>query len=459
MVFSCSLLPFTTVLDRALEGPVCELKDWDLKFIAKATSAKVKEYNIRHDSENPIPSDDSLADDVYKAGFELALELGVYCTDTGRIIKIDETELKAVIKEGVSQCTYGNGQEEVLYYKRNPEDSRELIRCIGPYNTISEELMIPIHQLFMQSKYTQAVSCGLSDTVYGREIRAGTPWEVLASLVYARALREAARRAGRPGLSLWGTCQDATGMGHLSCWTPDGFNIYDHCIISMPCELKTNNDILSKVAQAVEHGWKIYAYTHPSIGGFVGGPEGAVVLGVAAGLLEAAVHRGTIIEVVPWDGWNLCGVSRASLWGLSVFQQAFSRNTNFMIGSDVDPNAGTFTKELLYEVANASICNTVSGATTAQGVRTGNGRYKDCTSPIEGYLMGEVCVATTGMKRADANEIIKKILPKYESTLKSPPVDKTFQDCYDVKKLVPKKEWMDMYQEVRKDLINIGVLL
>ena len=459
MVFSCSLLSFPTVLDRALEGPICASKDWDLKFVSKATASKVKEYNIKYDPENPIPSDNSLADDVYRAGFELALELGILCTDTQRIIKVDETELKAVVKEGVKQCNYGSGQEEVLYYKRNPEDKRELLRCIGPYNTLSEELFIPVHQLFMQCRYTQSVSCGLSDTVYGRDIRAGTPWEVLASIFYARALREAARRANRPGLPLWGTMQDATGIGHLSCWTPDGFNIFDHCVIPMPCELRTSNETLSKVAQAVEHGWKIYAYTHPSIGGFAGGPEGASVLGVAAGLLEAAVHRGTIIEVVPWDSWNLCDVSRMSLWGLSVFQQAFSRNTNFMIGSDVDPNAGTFTKEVLYETANATICNTVSGATTTQGVRTAAGRYKDCTSPLEGYLMGEVSVAVTGMKRTDANELIKKILPKYETTLKNPPVDKKFQDCYDVKKLVPTKAWMDMYQEVRRDLMDIGVPL
>ena len=63
------------------------------------------------------------------------------------------------------------------------------------------------------------------------------------------------------------------------------------------------------------------------------------------------------------------------------------------------------------------------------------------------------------MKREDANEIVKKLIPKYEDRLRRPPKGKSFPECFDVKTLKPSKEWLDIYQRVSKEFEDLGVPL
>ncbi|MBC7126652.1 MAG: monomethylamine:corrinoid methyltransferase, partial [Candidatus Methanosuratus sp.] len=81
------------VIDRTETGTYMEEADFDLKIVAKKCKELVKEYDIRYDPKQIITSDDSLADDVFEAGLRLALESGIYCIDTKRIVKFDEYEL------------------------------------------------------------------------------------------------------------------------------------------------------------------------------------------------------------------------------------------------------------------------------------------------------------------------------------------------------------------------------
>ena len=87
---------FLRVLDKAHTGPICTVKDWNLKVLPEKVSQKLKDYRLAGtcDTENPINMDDGLADTFFKAGFELALESGLLCTDTERIIKVTEDEIK-----------------------------------------------------------------------------------------------------------------------------------------------------------------------------------------------------------------------------------------------------------------------------------------------------------------------------------------------------------------------------
>lgn len=82
------------ILDKAQTGPPSTAKEWGLKLF-KTISEKLKRYGLEKtcDTENPINTDDELADRFYKAGYELAVELGMFCQDTERIIKVTEEEL------------------------------------------------------------------------------------------------------------------------------------------------------------------------------------------------------------------------------------------------------------------------------------------------------------------------------------------------------------------------------
>ena len=64
------------------------------------------------------------------------------------------------------------------------------------------------------------------------------------------------------------------------------------------------------------------------------------------------------------------------------------------------------------------------------------------------------------MTRKQANEIAKKILPKYEAKLGVAP-DKGLpvQECFDLKNQVPFENYRELYTRVRNELIDIGMPL
>ena len=112
------------VLDRACNtGPVMAAKDFDMR-IFKATTRLVKEHDIRYDPETPVSSDDGLADEVWKAGFELFSEIGSYCLNSGRVIKFDESEIRDGLSELRGEASVGDGAERRVVTLRNVEDTR-----------------------------------------------------------------------------------------------------------------------------------------------------------------------------------------------------------------------------------------------------------------------------------------------------------------------------------------------
>src|SRR3990170_5271466 len=106
-------LDIVEVLRRANNGPLCSVKNWDSKVIPQNAARKVKEHNLTKtcDTNNPVNTDDALADEFFKAGFELATEIGTLCPDTERVIEVSKEELNERLRETPSQMILGRGKE------------------------------------------------------------------------------------------------------------------------------------------------------------------------------------------------------------------------------------------------------------------------------------------------------------------------------------------------------------
>jgi hypothetical protein len=65
-----------------------------------------------------------------------------------------------------------------------------------------------------------------------------------------------------------------------------------------------------------------------------------------------------------------------------------------------------------------------------------------------------VDLARQGMTREQADEIVNKLLAKYEADIPDAPVGEPFQALYDVRKAVPKPAYLDRYLRIRKDRIG-----
>ncbi len=86
----------------------------------------------------------------------------------------------------------------------------------------------------------------------------------------------------------------------------------------------------------------------------------------------------------------------------------------------------------------------------------------DHLTPIEPLFAGEVALAITesGMSREQANEIANELLPKYEDKIKGDPtlnVGQKYQDLYDMETLKPSSEYVDFYQEIKKEMGKMGI--
>jgi methylamine--corrinoid protein Co-methyltransferase len=62
-----------------------------------------------------------------------------------------------------------------------------------------------------------------------------------------------------------------------------------------------------------------------------------------------------------------------------------------------------------------------------------------------------------GMSRKEANELVRKILPKYEDKISKAPMGKTISECYDMERVEPTPEYLDLYEKVKKDISSLGM--
>ena len=80
-------------------------------------------------------------------------------------------------------------------------------------------------------------------------------------------------------------------------------------------------------------------------------------------------------------------------------------------------------------------------------------------SGLDSKICGEVTHAVRGMKRDEVNEIVKQIIPLYVDDLDKNPIGQPFEEVYDIEKIVPTPEWQGMYDEVKEELIQLGLPL
>jgi methylamine---corrinoid protein Co-methyltransferase len=144
------------------------------------------------------------------------------------------------------------------------------------------------------------------------------------------------------------------------------------------------------------------------------------------------------------------------LWANSMALQAQTRNMPIMALACLNQKFGPCTPELLYETAAQVIEHVASGVAFVVGSRPREGKYPHYFSGLENCFAGQVAKGAAGMTRAQADNVIKQLLNRYESKLGDPPEGKKFEDCTDLKTLQPTAEWYEIYCNVAKELAEMG---
>ena len=189
--------------DRAKSGLKVDEKDWDYKIIPQTASRLKEKYGIKMDKKVIIPTDKALIDSLFKAGLEMLVECGVYCIDTGRVIKYTEDEVLAAIKAAPASAILGEGKDAVELACRKYSDAKPPIIQGGPTGApVSEEHFIKVHESYAQEPLVDTIVDGVLQTINGHDPVPNSPWEIAAVKSEAIMVRTAQLRAGRPGMAL-----------------------------------------------------------------------------------------------------------------------------------------------------------------------------------------------------------------------------------------------------------------
>jgi len=449
---------FQDVTRRALSGPLMSSRDFDLQLFVPTMRDAIRRNGIKYDSQTPVPTDDGLADRVFKAGLEFYEAVGTYCVDTERVIRFSAAEIKEALSRALPYAYFGHGASRGKMVARSPESTIHPWCSLGAAGAgvSSEAILTSLVTAYARNPLADSITLPSLTMLEGEPVVAESPLEVEGAIRATVLARDGLRRAGRPGLPMVnGIATAVTGRATIAA-SHFGFRETDGWEIASIAELRTNFDLLSKVAYLRAAGGNILAETGPILGGLAGGPEGTAVLNVAYHLEGMLLKQACLHHPFPIHARYGCGTGRDTLWAHSISTQAIARNSGFPLLNLGYTAAGPATKMALYETAAWVIVAVVSGANIeAEGV--GSATHIDYLTPVEPLLASEVAHAAVGLDRRRANDIVNVLLGKYEKDIPTPPLGKRYQECCDVERGIPLPEYADLYQQVKAELGEIGL--
>jgi len=454
------MISLTDVINRAITGKPCSERDYDLKIFSTKLRELIKEYDIKYDPKFSVTSDNSLADDVFKAGLDFYREVGTFCKDTERIIKFDENEIKEELKNAPSKASFGEGKDYKVMVPRKPEDKTPPWCFLGAAGApvSSEEIFLSLMQGYGSIPLADSITTPALTSVDGIRIRPKSPLELYGSIRNAILAREALRRVGRPGLPIMNALATAESASALiTALHPDyGLRPSDGYLLAALAEMKTDFERLNKVCALSAMGGRIVGESGPVFGGYCGGPEGTAITSVAYHMMQVLVYQSTAHLVFPIHINYRSNTSPELLWVISVYGQAISRNTNLLSLNLNYTAAGPCTEMVLHEIAARAITAVTSGL-SIEAVGVGKAMHEDYLTPIEPRFSAEVAHASVGMKRENANEIVKHLTSTYVDKISNPPLGIKYQECFDVKTGKPSNKCLEIYNKVKKELEDLGL--
>ena len=458
------MLNFLDIYERALKGPIMSEQDFDLKVFIPRLREVVKAYGIKYDkvlySHGPIPSDDDAADNLFHAAVDFLSQVGVYCQDTNRIIQFTRDEILEAVKEAPGQCFAGEGKDADVFGMRKPDDHKAPWLHVGSgIVASSEEAMTNLVEAYGTIAEANSISISALDNIRGIPVMAGSPAELYAAIRGIRIGREALRRAGRPGLPIMNLISTAaSAVTTIAASAPQfGLRPTDGWLVGTIAEMKIDFGSMNKIAYLLSWGANVGAETSPILGGYCGGPAGTAIVSTAYILVGLLIHKGNYQLTFPVHFKYGCSTSRDVLWAVSASCQATSRNIPMPVIWLGYMAAGPNTRMYFYEAAAHLLCATTSGAPSVQTPHPAKAVMINGITPMEARFGVEMATAASRLNREKANDIVVQLLEKYESQIETPPPASRYQDCYDLATGKPGEDYVRLYDEVKEELIGMGI--
>ena len=453
------MLDMVEICRRCGDGPLMKEKEFDIQVVFSKMKEVIRKYEIKCDPQNPVPDDDELADRVFEAAVDFLVEVGGYCTDTKRVIEFDRAEVLEVIEKGHPKCKAGQGDDTRIWVSRKPDQPDRPWCHIGSgILSSTEELAVKAVEGYCRIARADSVAIPALNSYRGTPIEPKHPLEIKSVIQSTRLAREALSRMGRPGLAMLnGVPTSGSAQGTIASCNPlFGMGPSDGWLIPVYAEMKVPFESLAKVAFLQELGGNYAVSSSAMLGGYVGGPEGVAIASTAYVFLSALVFQTNYHCNFPITLLDTISSSRLMLWAISVSSQAMARNTTMPIFNIGFMGNGPATENYFYEAA-AYIVSSVASGVTAQTPYPAKGVVPDGMTPMEALFHTELTDTATGVKRHQANEIVLKLVDKYEKSLQNPEKGRTYPECFDIQANKPDEAYSRLYDKVKAELSKLGL--
>ncbi|MDO4939066.1 MAG: monomethylamine:corrinoid methyltransferase [Lachnospiraceae bacterium] len=450
-------MDYLKLVERAYTGEKVSKQDWDIDYVAMPIMDILEEYDLEYNGE-VIATDEDMLRRFYEAGRKVAIESGIYCQDTGRVIKFTAEEIDEAAANQKKEMIIGRGDDAFMFYARKPEDTRKPGVVAGnPGCPMDEATFCKTVESWAKEPSIDMVTCGSIVDVEGHAVRLGEPSEVRAVRKELHYLNEICAKVGRPGIGRLAAESSVSHVGDLAGMGPDGMREGDAHLVAINNELIITKDNMIRATNSIDTGIRNASLACVMVGGIAGNPAGASVCMIASMLLANLICRADYHLCHPIHLTQIATSARECMWLQSVTCQAFSLCAPNIIICDIYPKSGAGTKELLYEVAANALEITVSGG-HLEGCGACDGIKPNC-SGLECRMMGNVAAAAAKQKitRKQADEIVCALLKKYEPILKEKNDGLPFDEVYDADTMQPKDFWQKMYDEVAQELKELGL--
>ena len=405
------------------------------------------------------PQMTNMADRIWQAAWELVREVGIYNTDTHRMIRVSDDEIKEALYTAQDEYWVGSGKDAVLWKYRSIEDRRPPFCILSPDITCNEEYHQSMCMAYLKEPLLDGLCGPILEETFGHLIQSAGPTEISGCIQHIYNQRLAAKLVGRPGVFMVavGTAEHDSGQIAVSDnnW---GVRTTDARLVGSLTEFKTADTLLNRVIHYAQYGCYTGHLTGAIYGGWCGGSEGTAVTTVAYTLIGKVIHGAMFSQQFPFHLHWGSNTTRELLWAISMAGQAMSRNCRLLYTSNGFANAGPMTEMLFRETACHALVSTVTGWDLWEMASARN-KYRNRATPLEARLGAEVghAVARQGMTRGQANELALQLLARYEDQAAEAPMGSEYQECYDVAKAVPTQKHYDMYRQIKDELAQMGI--
>lgn len=423
------MISLLEIAERARSGPKMSEKAWNLGMF-QAMQALATRYHLERPAhEIFFDVDPSYCDRAFQAAVQFLVERGVYCISSHRVIQFTEDDVYQAIRAMPTEVTIGEGRETTCIQKRKRADPRRLHAKLAGHGPWSEDLLpLPL----IVRNLAQVSRCALIEgfnftRIDGWEVY-GLPLEAYAAKRAVGLMREGLHKAGRPGMSVVYypiSTQASTLIAPID--PTSGLRRSDGVLLSVLPDIKVEYSLLTAAIVYEDYGcYRMNGGSFAIVGGFCGGPEGAIIESLVKTLAAWLIYR----DCFQYGGCIRPRVESRTyvptrrledelfIWPSYVVNTALSRHTNVIRfgGFYGLPSIGALgSPESLIIHGLHAMANTVLGSSVISG---------GLLPPLTEFLL-DISDATirTGISLEDMNRLLQHAV----STITRPLTQSTLQ--------------------------------